>query len=64
MPDPVRTKLKLIGATAVAFTGGVLLASGLDLTPGSHAALLQQAPSRSDVKPVADLSQAFISIAE
>ncbi|HEU4556222.1 MAG TPA: trypsin-like peptidase domain-containing protein [Longimicrobium sp.] len=64
MPDPVRTKLKLIGATAIAFTGGVLLASGLDLTPGSHAAVLQQAPSRSDVKPVADLSQAFISIAE
>ena len=55
MPDPVRTKLKLIGATAVAFTGGVLIASGLDLTPGSHAAVLfQQAPSRSDVKPVAD----------
>jgi serine protease Do len=65
MPDPVRTKLTLIGATAVAFTGGVLLASGLNLTPGGHAAvLLQQAPSRSDVKPVADLSDAFISIAE
>lgn len=65
MPDPVRTRLKLIGATAVAFTGGVLIASGLDLTPGSHAAvLLQQAPSRQEVKPVADLSQAFISIAE
>ncbi len=28
MPDPVRTKLKLIGATAVAFAGGVLLARG------------------------------------
>jgi len=65
MPDPVRTKLKLIGATAVAFTGGVLIASGLDLTPGSHAAVLfQSAPSRQDVKPVADLSEAFISIAE
>ncbi len=64
MPDPVRTKLKLIGATAVAFTGGVLLASGLDLTPGGHAAVLQQVPSRQEVKPVADLSEAFISIAE
>jgi serine protease Do len=65
MPDPVRAKLKLIGATAVAFTGGVLLASGLDLTQGGHAAtLFQAAPSRADVKPVADLSQAFISIAE
>ncbi|HSU15750.1 trypsin-like peptidase domain-containing protein [Longimicrobium sp.] len=65
MPDPVRTKLTLIAATAVAFTGGVLLASGLNLTPGGHAAaFLQEAPSRSDVKPVADLSDAFISIAE
>ena len=64
MPDPVRTKLKLIGATAVAFAGGVLLASGLDLTPGGHAAVLQQVPSRQDIKPVADLSEAFISIAE
>jgi serine protease Do len=65
MPDPVRSKLKLIGATAVAFTGGILLASGLDLTAGSHAAtLIQAAPARQDVKPVADLSEAFISIAE
>jgi len=65
MPDPVRAKLKLIGATAVAFTGGVLLASGLDLPAGSHAAtLLQTPPARQDIKPVADLSQAFISIAE
>ncbi|HEX8906335.1 MAG TPA: Do family serine endopeptidase, partial [Longimicrobiaceae bacterium] len=65
MPDPVRAKLTLIAATAVAFTGGVLLASGLDLTTGGHAAVLQApAPSRHDVKPVADLSDAFISIAE
>src|SRR5215213_6188066 len=65
MPDPVRSKLKLIGATAVAFTGGILLASGLELTPGSHAAaLVQTPPTRQDVKPVADLSEAFISIAE
>ena len=64
MSDPVRTRVTLIAATAVAFTGGVLLASGLDLTAGGHAAVLQQAPSRTDVKPVADLSDAFISIAE
>jgi hypothetical protein len=51
--------------TAVAFTGGILLASGLDLPAGSHAAtLLQTPPTRTDIKPVADLSQAFISIAE
>jgi serine protease Do len=64
MPDPVRTKITLIAATAVAFSGGVLLASGLDLTAGGHAMVLQAAPSRQDVKPVADLSEAFISIAE
>ena len=58
-------KLKLAGVTAAAFTGGILLASGLDLTPGSQAAtILQGPPSRSDIKPVADLSQAFISISE
>jgi serine protease Do len=38
------------------------VASGLDLTPGGHAAVLQQPPTRQDVKPVADLSDAFISI--
>ena len=64
MHDPIRSKLKLLGATAVAFTGGVVVASGFDFTAGSHAAVFQAAPSRSDVKPVADLSAAFISIAE
>ena len=67
MRDPVRAKIRLIGVTAAAFAGGILLASGLDLTPGSHAAILQTAPAapaRSDVRPVAELSQAFISIAE
>src|SRR3954454_4072138 len=65
MPDPVRTKLVVLTAAAVAFGGGVLMASGLDLTAGSHASvLMQQAPTRQDVKPVADLSDAFISIAE
>ena len=65
MSDPARTRLKLVAATAVAFTGGVLVASGLDFTPGGHAAaIFQQSPARQDVKPVADLSDAFISIAE
>ena len=67
MFDPVRAKLKLVGVTAGAFTGGVLLASGLEWTAGSHAATLLQAteqPSRQEVRPVAELSQAFISIAE
>ncbi|HEU0052915.1 MAG TPA: Do family serine endopeptidase [Longimicrobium sp.] len=61
----MRGRLKLAGVSAVAFTGGILLASGLDLPAGTQAAtLLQAPPSRGDVKPVADLSQAFISIAE
>ena len=67
MLDPVRAKLKLVGVTAGAFAGGVLLASGLDWTTGSHAATLLQTtsqPSSSDVRPVQELSQAFISIAE
>jgi hypothetical protein len=40
MLDPVRAKLKVVGVTAGAFAGGVLLASGLDWTTGSHAATL------------------------
>jgi serine protease Do len=67
MLDPVRAKLKLVGVTAGAFAGGVLLASGLEWTAGSHAATMLQTteqPSKQDVRPVAELSQAFISIAE
>src|SRR5687768_4660283 len=67
MLDPVRAKLKFVGVTAGAFAGGVLLASGLDWTTGSHAATLLQTtprPAASEVRPVAELSQAFISIAE
>jgi serine protease Do len=67
MLDPVRAKLKLVGVTAGAFAGGVLIASGLDWTAGSHAATLLQTtaqPSTSEVRPVQELSQAFISIAE
>jgi len=64
MQSPMNSKLVLAGVAAATFTGGVLVASGLDLTPGSHAAVFQQPPPRQDVKPVADLSDAFISIAE
>ncbi|HEU0014456.1 MAG TPA: Do family serine endopeptidase [Longimicrobium sp.] len=66
MLDPVRAKLKIVGVTAGAFAGGVLLASGLDWTAGGHASLLQTTsqPSRADVRPVQELSQAFIAIAE
>jgi serine protease Do len=67
MLDPVRAKLRVVGVTAGAFAGGVLLASGLDWTAGSHAATLLQTPAQptsSEVRPVQELSQAFISIAE
>jgi len=65
MLDPVRTKAKVIGVTAASFLGGVLLASGLEWTAGSHASTIFQAgPSPREVQPIADLSEAFISIAE
>jgi serine protease Do len=65
MLDPVRTKAKLIALTGGAFLGGVLLASGLELTAGTQAAsLLQSAPPSADVAPVAEMSRAFISISE
>lgn len=67
MFDPVRAKVRLVAFTGTAFAGGILLASGMGWTAGSHAATLFQAsqtPSQSAVQPVADLSQAFISISE
>jgi serine protease Do len=66
MLDPVRAKLTLLGATALAFAGGLAFATGLDWTAESRAALLQttEEPAAREVRPVAELSQAFISIAE
>jgi serine protease Do len=66
MLDPIRAKLRLIGVTALAFGGGLAVATGMDWTAGSHAAPLQGTgePTPSEVRPVAELSQAFISIAE
>jgi serine protease Do len=69
MFDPVRAKVRLVAFTGAAFAGGVLLASGMGWTAGSQAATLFQtsaapSPSSSAVQPVADLSQAFISISE
>ncbi|HET6762686.1 MAG TPA: trypsin-like peptidase domain-containing protein, partial [Longimicrobiaceae bacterium] len=59
------TKLKTAGIAAAAFAGGLVMASGMDWTPSSSAAtLFQAAPSRSEVQPVADLSQAFVAISE
>ena len=65
MLDPVRAKARLIGFTALSFVGGVLLASGLEWTAGSHAStLLQDAPNAPEIRPVAELSESFITIAE
>jgi serine protease Do len=59
------TRLRVLAVTAVAFSGGVLVASGLDWTQGSNATtVLQAAPSRQEVRPVAELSEAFIAISE
>src|SRR5690606_2427192 len=65
MLDPVRAKARVIALTGGAFFGGVLLASGMEWTAGSHAAtLLQTIPSSSEVRPVAELSEAFVAISE
>jgi serine protease Do len=65
MLDPVRAKARIIGLTTAAFFGGVLLASGMEWTAGSHAAtLLQQPPAASEVRPLAELSEAFVAISE
>ena len=65
MLDPVRAKTRIIGLTAIAFLGGVLLASGMEWTTGSHASsLFQSAPAGDEIRPVAELSESFISIAE
>jgi serine protease Do len=65
MLDPVRAKARIIGFTAIAFLGGVVLASGMEWTAGSYAAsLLQSPPAAQEVRPVAELSEAFVAIAE
>ena len=65
MLDPVRAKAKIIGLAAATFFGGVMLASGMEWTAGSQAAtLLQTLPAPKDVRPVAELSEAFVSISE
>jgi serine protease Do len=67
MIDPVRYKGRVIVFTTAAFLGGVLFASGVEWTTGMHAATLLQQPTTPDaraVQPVADLSHAFVTIAE
>ena len=59
-----RARLGLVAAGA--FVGGLIVAAGVNLTPFGYAQ--QQAtapkPSAQEVKPLADASQAFVSIAD
>jgi serine protease Do len=65
MLDPIRAKARMIGFTAAAFAGGVMMASAMEWTAGSQAAtLLQAPPAAQEIRPVAELSQAFVAIAE
>jgi serine protease Do len=62
-----RSRTRTVAVGAAAFAGGLLVASGMDWTASSRAATPFQAPaspSTRRVQPVADLSQAFISIAQ
>jgi serine protease Do len=64
MFDPIRAKARIIVFTSAAFIGGVAFASGLEWTAGTHAASILQTPPTVEGRPVADLSEAFVSIAE
>jgi len=65
MLDPVRAKSRLIGVVTASFVGGVMLASGMEWTARSQAStFFQSGPDASEVRPLAELSQSFISIAE
>lgn len=65
MSDSVSPKLRWVALALLAFVGGVLFAAELDWTPDTNAAALLQvaAPDVREVRPVAELSQAFTAIA-
>lgn len=65
MLDPVRAKLRILGLTTVTLFAGVLLASAMQWPASSRAStILQQPPSRSDTRPMAELSGAFVAISD
>ena len=67
MYDPLRAKAKVALLTGVAFVGGLGIASGLGWTGASLAVpVIDQQPriSAEAVKPAADLSEAFVNIAD
>jgi len=67
MYDPLRAKAKVVLYTVVAFLFGLGLASGMGWTSASHAMPVidtaQRVPPES-VKPAADLSEAFVNLAD
>jgi serine protease Do len=67
MYDPLRAKAKIALYTVIAFLFGLGLASGMGWTSASHAMPTvdtQQRVSPDAVKPAADLSQAFVNLAD
>src|SRR5512133_1543309 len=58
-------RLRFGAAVAGAFLGGLVVASGFDLTRFGYAqSSTTSRPSAQEVKPLADASNAFVSIAE
>lgn len=67
MYDPLRAKAKVVLYTVVAFLFGLGLASGMGWTSMSHAMPTIDTTQRVDpaaVKPAADLSEAFVNLAD
>jgi len=67
MYDPLRAKAKIALYTVVAFLFGLGLASGMGWTSASHAMPTvdtQERVSPEAVKPAADLSEAFVNLAD
>ncbi len=63
------TRARVAVAVLVAFCGGLIVASSFNFTHSGYAQAVQSAPSTAkvplkDVKPVVDLSNAFVSVAE
>jgi serine protease Do len=61
--SPLLARARVLGVVAAAFAGGMIVASAADLT---HSGFAQTAskPPVADVRPVADFSNSFVSIAE
>ena len=60
------SRLRLGSAIVLAFFGGLVFASAMDFTRLGHAqqAVQPAKPSTQDVKPLAEMGEAFVSIAE